>query len=180
MERKLLIGGAIGGLVVMGAGLALYYKHQLDLAMQYCYKITNFKPLKVSKDLISFELYMKLENKSSFAVSLQGYAFDIYLNDKKISHVESKANQILKNNGVSEMHFTVNFDPKSVWDLSYIIQLMTYFITDKSKIKIRCVGKLDAKADFIPIRAFPLDITMTVADILAPPDPKAPKNVCNI
>ena len=179
-NRKLIIGGAITGLALMGVGLYMFYKRQLNLAMQYCYKITNFTPIKVSKDMMSFELYMNIENKSSFAMVLEGYAFDIYLNDKKVTHVVNKTNTPIKNNGVSSLHFTVNFDPKAFWDLTYILQLLSYFITDKSKIKIRIVGTMSAKADFIKVHAFPLDITMTVADILAPPDPNAPKVVCNV
>jgi len=165
--RKYLIWGGItlaAGSII--AGLYLYYKQQVKLALQYCYKLSGIRLFRVNKNSFAFELFMKIQNKSNFTVSLNGYDLDIYLNEKKIANVKSDKKHTVLQNGVSELSFEVDFNPSKIFDKEYILTLISYGLTDQSKIILHVTGHLNVTMDFVKIKKMKFDYKTSMGQIM--------------
>ena len=168
------------GIAGIGFGLYRFYKNQLDLAMSYCYKISGAKFNTITKKQVNLDVTVKLLNNSSFEADITGYNLDVVLNGKLVATIASNKTLTIKANGVSELGLNVDFDPSKVFNPSDLLNLIAWAITDKENIVIRTKGTFSAKLNFIKVSDYPVDISMTLAEIMAPDDPNAPKQVCNI
>jgi LEA14-like dessication related protein len=170
--RKYLIWGgatiAVGSLI---AGIYLYYKQQVKKALQFCYKISKINIFHVRKDSFSFELFVKIQNKSNFSLILNSYDLDIYLNEKKVANVKSDKQYKIYSNLISELSFEVDFDPSKIFNKDYILSLISYALTDQSKIVIQITGYLNVTMDFIMMKKMKFDYKTTMQQIVnAKPD----------
>jgi LEA14-like dessication related protein len=178
--RKIIITiGIMSGLSALVFGLYKFYSYQISQALTYCYKLTRLKFNKIDTNRINLDLFLKVRNNSDFIVDLNGYSFEISINEKVVGKAESTMPVTVKNNGVTELGVNLNFDPIQMFDLAYVIKLISYALDDKTKFIIKVKGVLHAKMQFIPI-SMPINITMNLAEITAPEDPNNPKQVCNI
>ena len=73
MKKVLLLGG-IG---LAGFGLYRYFKYQIDLALNYDYRIKNFKILSYDNDKINAYIEMEVINKSNFQILIKEYDLKI-------------------------------------------------------------------------------------------------------
>jgi LEA14-like dessication related protein len=165
--RKILIwSGAAIAIGSMITGLYLYYKQQVKLALQYCYKVSNIKLRHFQKNSFLFELFVKVQNKSNFTVTINGYNLDVYLNEKKVANVISSTKYTILENGISELSFEVDFDPSKIFDKDYITSLISYAILDQSKIVLYITGYLNVTMDFIKIRKMKFDYKTNIQEIV--------------
>ena len=63
--KKVLLFGGIG---LAGFGLYRYFKYQVDMALNYDYKIKNFKVLGYDSDNINVSLELEITNNSSIEI----------------------------------------------------------------------------------------------------------------
>jgi hypothetical protein len=179
--KKIIITTSIfAGIGAIAFGLYKFYKYQLSLAMQYCYKISRYNFNALNQDGINMDLFINIENKSDFSVTIIGYNLDILVNNNKVGTVISKTQYTLANKSITEIGLNILFNPLTSFNLTDVISLLGYALTDKSKFIIEVKGSLSGKMNFIQIKDFPIDIKMSLADILAPEDPNKPKTVCDI
>jgi|LakMenEpi03Aug12_release.lakeMendotaPanAssembly.Ray.scaffolds.fasta_scaffold249070_4 LEA14-like dessication related protein len=82
MKKALLFGG-IG---LAGFGLYRYFKSQVDLALNYDYKIKNFKILGYDNDNINVSLELEIVNNSSFEILVKEYDLKISFKGKNIAN----------------------------------------------------------------------------------------------
>ena len=173
VRKSLIWSGVIAAASAIGYGIYLFYKRQIGLAMQYCYKISGLKFLKIEKDNISIQLNIKIQNRSDFTVEIKGYDFDIYLNDKKIANVISNKSEMLLGNAISELTFVASCNPQQIFDKEYIAKLISYAITDRRRITIKVVGLINAQMNFVSLKKLKFDYETTAYDIInAPPTEK--------
>lgn len=180
IKKVIITSSIVAGIGAIVYGLYRFYKYQVSLAMEYCYKITNYKFNALDQNGINMDLFLKIENKSDFIITILGYDLDILVNGKNVGHVVSKTQYTLLNKSITEIGINVLFNPLSSFSLVDVIALLTYAVTDKSKFIIEVKGTISGKMNFIQIKNFPIDIKMSLADILAPEDPNKPKTVCDI
>lgn len=154
------------GVAALGFGIYKYYSYQLGLAMQYCYKIVNAKILSAKKDNITIQLFLKIQNKSSFALNLKGYDLNVFLNTKKIANIKSDKPEVLANNAVSDLTLMISFNPSKFFNANFIKSLLLFFLIDKSKIVIDIQGSFQAKMNFIGIN-LPVNMSLTLEEIMA-------------
>jgi LEA14-like dessication related protein len=165
--RKTILGvGIVASVAAIGYGVYLFYKRQVALALQYCYKLSGIKIFHVRKDSINFEITVKIQNKSNVTVTMNGYDLDIYMNEKKIANVKSERRFIIAQTGVSEVAFEVDFDPSKVFDAKYLLNLLAYWLTDQTKIVLRVTGSLNLSMDFIRMKDFKFDYQTTISEIV--------------
>jgi LEA14-like dessication related protein len=173
--RKSLVGaGIVATIGAIAFGVYLFYKRQIQLALQYCYKISNLKFIKVSKENLTMQIFVKIQNKSDFTVDLKGYDLIIELNDKQIAKITSDSlNDKLVAKSITELSFMVSCNPSEIYDPDYVADLIVYAITDRKKIIIKVLGTLNVKMDFVNIKKLKFDYSTNVYDILnAPPSEK--------
>ncbi|MDD4970766.1 MAG: hypothetical protein PHT07_15170 [Paludibacter sp.] len=171
LRRFLIWSGVTVAVGSIATGIYLYYKQQVKLALQYCYKVSNIQLRHFKKDSFLFELFVKLQNKSNFTLIINGYNLDVYLNEKKVANVKSNKAYKILSNGISEISFEVNFDPSKVFDKNYILSLISYALVDQSKIVLHVIGNLIVSLDFIKNKKVKLDFKTTMQEIVnAKPD----------
>jgi LEA14-like dessication related protein len=77
MKKALLFGG----IAIAGFGLYRYFKYQIDLALNYDYKLKNFEVLGQEGDLLKVSATFQISNKSSFKVDVTGYEIQLFFKD---------------------------------------------------------------------------------------------------
>jgi LEA14-like dessication related protein len=104
MNKKLLFGG----LALAGFGMYRYFKYQVNMAMNYDYKIKDFKVDNIDGTNVSISLAVEIKNKSSFKVKVTDYNLDLAFKGIPFAHTQSNAEMVilpdslftLKTNGV--------------------------------------------------------------------------------
>lgn len=171
--RKVLIGVVFVTMIgVMSYAIYRFYKLEFTKALNYCYQVSGVHFNNVSINNINMDVSIRLKNQSTFDVTLTGYDFDIYVNNKLISTVKSDVPQNIANQSVSTLVANVQFDPSKFFDLAYITEFVVYAVNDRSNFIIEVKGSFSAKLNFIAIN-YPLDFKMSLEDILTPSDPGA-------
>ena len=74
MKKALLFGG----IAIAGFGLYRYFKYQIDLALNYDYKLKNFKIISQEGDIMKVSATFEIINKSSFKVDVTGYDLQLF------------------------------------------------------------------------------------------------------
>jgi len=82
MKKGLLFGG----IALAGFGLYRYFKYQIDLALNYDYKIKNFKVLSYDNDKIKTSIEIEIKNNSSFEILIKEYDLQLFFNGKNFAN----------------------------------------------------------------------------------------------
>jgi LEA14-like dessication related protein len=167
-KKILRWSGFIAGISMLSYGIYKYYMGQIEKAFQYCYKISNIKMRKLSKELISFDLFVKVLNRSNFDATVTHYNFDIIVQGKQVVNLKQENPFYVKANGVTEIDVLINFEPKIKYTLAEAIDLILKGTTDKKNFIIEVKGSMGANIDFIKIKELPIDMKFTLEEILAP------------
>lgn len=182
MNKKYIPYIIFGSAFIVLAGLGIYVYRQVKLAMNYCYKMSGFRIRSLKTTNIAFDLGVRFKNNSNIDVLVNGYDLDVYINDKKVSHVKAAHKTLIKGKAISILWVNVSFDPKKIFnDLGYIASLISYFLTAKEKIIIKIEGNVSLQQSFIKLDKFKIPtIEMNVKDIMAD-DPESKENeICEI
>jgi LEA14-like dessication related protein len=166
VRKSIMAVGIVTSLAAIGYGIYLFYKRQIALALQYCYKISNIKIYHVRKDSISFELFVKIQNKSDFSLTINSYDLNIILNDRQIARIKSEKFYKITPSGISEISLAVDFDPSKVFDKDYLASLLSYMVVDQSKIVLKIKGTLNVSMDFIRLKDFDFEYSTTMSKIV--------------
>jgi hypothetical protein len=86
MKKVLLFGG----IAIAGFGLYRYFKYQIDMALNYDYKLKDFKVIGQDGDVIKVSATFEISNKSSFKVELKGYDLQLYFKDTLFAITKSR------------------------------------------------------------------------------------------
>jgi LEA14-like dessication related protein len=94
--KKVLLFGGIG---LAGFGLYRYFKYQVDMALNYDYKIKNFQILGYDNEKINVSLELEITNKSSFEITVNEYNLNLSYKGKNFASAKSKVPfKVLPNN----------------------------------------------------------------------------------
>jgi len=86
MKKGLLFGG-IG---LAGFGLYRYFKYQVDLALNYDYKIKNFRVLSYDDSKIKTYIEIEIKNNSSFQILIKEYDLKIFFKGNNFANAVTK------------------------------------------------------------------------------------------
>jgi LEA14-like dessication related protein len=77
MKKVLLFGG----LTIAGFGLYRYFRYQIDMALNYDYKLKDFKIISQEGDIMKVSATFEITNKSSFKVDITGYDLKLFFKE---------------------------------------------------------------------------------------------------
>lgn len=83
--KKILLFGGIG---LFGFGFYRYFKYQVDLALNYDYKIKNFEVLGYNKDKINVSIDIEIKNNSSFEILVKEYDLNLFFKGKNFANTK--------------------------------------------------------------------------------------------
>lgn len=83
MKKTLLL---LAGFGLAGFGLYRYFKYQVDKAMNYDYKIKNFKIINVEGKDVTVEVQVEFINRSSFQIVVNSYDMQLFFKNIAFLH----------------------------------------------------------------------------------------------
>jgi LEA14-like dessication related protein len=158
--------GFLTGLGAIGAGLYLFYKKQVGLILQYCYKIEKVDILSFSKDRVKAVMHLKIKNKSSFLLKIFGYRIVFFIMGKKVAETSSDKEQGINNNSVSVLKVPFEFIPGSILNPDDVKNLVLFYFMDKKLITFNIIGKIKAGVNFLAVN-IPLDISINLKEAMS-------------
>jgi LEA14-like dessication related protein len=163
--------GLLAGFAMLVGGLYVFYKQQMYYAMQYCYKIHKFFPKTFTKDLLEFDMIIKVLNRSSFMVIAKHYKLDVYLDNTFLTSISSDKENVIQPNNVSQLLVNIKVTPSQMFKSINLANLIKNYLTDKSKIKVKVSGYIGIKANFVNIKNMPINYESNLAELMTPGDP---------
>ena len=85
--KKVLLFGGIG---LAGFGLYRYFKYQVNLALNYDYKIKKFTILSYDNENINVSVELEIVNNSAFEILINEYDLKLFFKGKNIANTKSK------------------------------------------------------------------------------------------
>lgn len=152
------------GLVII-AGVSYYLISQYKKLTEFCVKFlksqTKINNLGLNKTDIT--LLFQLLNKSSINAIVDGYQFEIYVNDTRVSTAYSQKPITVNANGYSVIEVNVIFNPLQVLQIG--IANIGDLISRKENIVIRIEGKLLGVKSVIKVNEIPLSYLTNLKEL---------------
>jgi LEA14-like dessication related protein len=126
-----------GGLAIAGFGLYRYFRYQIDLALNYDYKLKNFKVLGQEGDLLNVSATFEISNKSSFKVDVKGYDLQLFFKDVPFALTKSTEKMTIQPNSSFEI---VGYGEINVKTSKIIILPFIKDVLDRKPIDISVSG----------------------------------------
>lgn len=107
--KKLLY---ILGFATLGGSLYLYFKKQLDLALNYDFDVKKWKIRKLNTEEVEADIVISLINKSAFEIEVKSYDLNIFYKDIPLARTFSTESfKILSNSSTDVITTTeIEFD----------------------------------------------------------------------
>lgn len=133
MKKVLLFGG----LAIAGFGLYRYFKYQIDLALNYDYKLKDFKIISQEGDLIKVSATFEITNKSSFKVDVTGYNLQLFFKELPFAVTKSTNKVTIQPNSSFEIvgYGEINLSASKIVILPFIKDIL-----DRKPIDISVSG----------------------------------------
>jgi len=175
-KKGIILLGVLAGIGAIGYGMYIWFNKQIEGAMNYCYKFSKINIISLKKERIAFTLNVKVKQNSDIRLTLTGYEFDVLINGRKIIKLSEDREIEILPKAVSNFTTTVDFNPSNMFNIADLISLVYYGTMERDKFIIEIVGKLNVKANFLEIKDLPMNIKMTLAEIMAPANEADEKN----
>lgn len=146
-------------LVVVLITVIAYVVYQLNKINKAVFQYAGAKIKSISLKKIELTLYMKMVNEGTMSVTVSNQEYDVYLNDKFVSHI--------KNSQPFKIKPGVNVMPLDVYiNISDVIKAgwanLSQLLTDKSKVNVSLKGNYDLKIGFIRVGKRPFEQTFNL------------------
>ena len=135
-------GLIIGGIALAGFGFYRYFRYQLDMALNYDYKIKRFKIINVNQNDVTAEIEVEITNNSAFQVEVKGYDLNLFFKGQNFAKAKSKESFIVLPNN------SFTFETTGVINLAQAKMAVFPFIQDvlaKKPINVEVTGNVKVK-----------------------------------
>ncbi len=139
IKGKYIVAGLIGLVTISGAVAYLQYKKLMDYVLTY----KSIKFNKLSSDLISFDLTLLFQNKSTLKFTIEKQIYDVYINNIFITTLKSDVSQTIQPKSDNYLVLTISFNPKVAFDRLKLTALT--LAANRSDVKIKVVTKMKLK-----------------------------------
>jgi len=137
--KKLLLFGGIG---LAGFGFYRYFKYQIDLALNYDYKIKNFKILSYDNENINVSVELEIVNNSAFEILINEYDLKLFFKGKNVANAKSKVPfAVLPNNSFTlKTEGAINVQESKVAIIPFVKD-----VVEKKPINLEVTGFIKVK-----------------------------------
>jgi len=137
--KKLLLFGGIG---LAGFGFYRYFKYQIDLALNYDYKIKNFKILSYDNENINVSVELEIVNNSAFEILINEYDLKLFFKGKNVANAKSKVPfAVLPNNSFTlKTEGAINVQESKVAIIPFVKDVL-----EKKPINLEVTGFIKVK-----------------------------------
>jgi LEA14-like dessication related protein len=136
MKKVLLFGG----IALAGFGLYRYFRYQIEMALNYQYKIKDFKIISQEGDVVKVSATFQITNKSSFKVDINSYNLELFFKDIPFAITKSNDKITIKPNSSFDIvgYGEINISKSKIAILPFIKDVM-----DRKPIDISVTGKVN-------------------------------------
>jgi LEA14-like dessication related protein len=133
------------GVITLAAGIALWFKYQLELSYKLIYNVRNAKVKKFSPSEFIVELDLTIDNPTELTVGVNGMDIDILANGVKISNIFSQVKVQLRPNKLTAVPLKFTINPQLLVQntsalLSTGLDIDNVVLTMRGKLKIQKYG----------------------------------------
>ncbi len=168
MKKIIIIVVIIIALLAVGG---YFTKKQFDQAMKYCYNY-NIKKSKVNRattTALDIDFALDFKNNSDIEAEIDEYNFDVLLNGVKISDVISKIPVKVKAKAFTTITIPIRVSISSLLSKNILnLNTVKNLVGDRSKIIITVKGLVSGGALGLKLSKMPLEISYSLADMMAP------------
>ncbi len=161
------------------AVVAMFIYKQGMLLMNYCFVInwSKTKVNKIDKNGLDLILSIDIKNNSDLKITVTGYKFSVYINNKEVSLVVNNDTFAWNPNALSTLNVKILVDfKKLIKDKAITPDLLAKILFDKKNVLIKTEGTISLEAYGADIKDFPIKITESLASYMAPSS--EPQAVC--
>jgi len=154
--------------------VSIWLYKQGKALMNYCYNI-NFHQSRfgIKGNVLTMKTVLEFGNQSNTDVHVNGYEFNLFINNKHISTIKDKGKQILKARSLSPFVIETNVDFRNLQKIS-VLQLAS-LMTPSDKDVIKCEGWVGVGLFGISIKKIPISVTFTTKELLSGSSESTPK-----
>lgn len=136
MKKVLLFGG----IAIAGFGLYRYFRYQIDLALNYDYKLKDFRILSQEGDIIKVSATFEISNKSSFKVDVKGYDLTLFFKDVPFAITKSTEKVTIQPNSSFEI---VGYGEINLSQTKIVLIPFLKDVLNRKPIDISVSGRVD-------------------------------------
>ena len=136
MKKVLLFGG----IALAGFGLYRYFKYQIDMALNYDYKLKNFKIISQEEDILKVSATFEITNKSSFSVDVTGYDLQLFFKEIPFALTKSTDKITIQPNSSFEI---VGYGEINIASSKIVILPLILDIANRKPIDISISGEVN-------------------------------------
>lgn len=135
-------GLIFGGIALAGFGFYRYFKYQMDMALNYDYKIKNFKIIKVGTTDVTAELEIEITNNSAFQVEVKGYDLKLFFKGQNFANAVSTTPFLVYPNNSFTLKTTgvINLEQAKLAVIPFVQDVLA-----KKPINVEVVGNVKVK-----------------------------------
>ena len=169
--KRVVFGTVIIGSLTLLIG---YFVRQFSLLTNSCYAVTGVVLHQLGIKRVKLTLLLKLQNKSDITIKITRQEYDIFFNDLQVAHFATTDEISIISNAIATLPILVDFSPIDL--LQKGVNNIEMIISDKNNIRITTKGKITAHAGLAKVTDMPINVTMSLKDLLAEESPQAAEN----
>ena len=162
MNKKTII--LLSAVVLVVGGFTANMVYQLGKLKDITYKLIGGSVKLLTKEKVILNLAVEVDNPSDIDAYIYNYDMEVFLNGTIAGLVKYDKEQYLKANGKTNIILSVHIAMKQYFNIGEIIEYLSYFISDKSKLNIEVKGAIKVKHNMFPAR-IPVDIIFNLAEL---------------
>jgi LEA14-like dessication related protein len=156
ITRKQILTGLGIAVVITGGFLAF----QFSRLMKYTLKIKGIDRFSASMSKVSFDAYLSFENISDLQIALAYQNYQVYINDKLITTIDSKKPQVILPKTSTTLKFSIDLSPSDL--LKKLGSSSVQNILNIKQQNLKVITKMGVK-----YLGFTIPINTTIEDTIA-------------
>jgi LEA14-like dessication related protein len=176
LSRNVKILMAIGAAIAIPGGFII--GASIIAMKKICYKVSGFNMLSIDTKNIKFELLIKVKNPSKINIQIQGYDFNVKINNVQVAKINNSTKKTLIPQQVSEIAVPIDIDVNAIFGAVKSKEIILNFLSRKlDKISLTLEGKFIGEMAKIPIKK-DVSINYTLQEVLD--ESKKPSMPCDL
>ena len=161
------VGNIIAWTLVTAIGLfGIYAGVGIKKLMSICYSITKYKLVQIDLEYIYINFTLTLKNKSFLKVDIEGYNFDVYLNNKFVTALSSKKHEEIAGEGISVIDIPLKVAYLKTFKTVGGNEILNAFTEKKfDRIFVTLKGTFSGSVLKVPVNV-PVDYKITLEEII--------------
>ena len=157
---KTLTAISVGAVLL---GLIGHITRQIYLVKQIAYSLQGFVINDLKNNNLTASVVLRVHNKSDVTATIENYDIDAYINGINVGKIDYSKKQTIKANGDTDIIIRFNVPLKQYFNITDVLNLVKYYLTDKSKINFALKGALKIKHSVFTIN-LPINNTFNLTD----------------